>query len=79
MMCQETQSGAMKLEDGVRKRFSENVCRIICTRNVKKNEIFGSNVRTNKMKSNIYVLGVIVGIAVVGKHDHSFIVRLNGN
>ena len=61
---QETQVGAVKLKDGTRKGFSEDIGAIICTRYMRKSKVLGINVRTNKMKSNVDVFGAIVGNTV---------------
>ena len=50
----------MKLKDGTRKGFSEDIGTIICARYMGKSEVFRVNMRTNKMETYVDVFGAIV-------------------
>ena len=76
-MHQETQIGVVKFENGMRKCFCENVCGIVCTRNMREDEVFGKNMRMNKMKMDIYVFCVIMRNTIICKCNGTFIIRLN--
>ena len=76
---QENQIGAVKFKKRTRKGFREDVGRVFGTGNVRENKVFGMNVRTNEMKSNVYMLGAIMGNSVVRKSDCPFVVRSDGN
>ena len=75
--CQETQVGAVKFKNGMRKWFCKDICGIVCTRNVRKKKVFGKNMRVNKMKTDIYMFCVIMRDTIICKCDGAFVVRLN--
>jgi hypothetical protein len=66
---QENQVGGVKFKRGTRKWFGEDVGGVFGTRDMRKNEIFRINVRTNKVIADVNVFCTIIRSASWGIHE----------